>query len=79
MIKFAVIGTNWITQKFVQAAHETQSMQLAAVYSRNLDNAAQFAQEFDVETTYDSLEALASDSTITAVYIASPNSMHCEQ
>lgn len=79
MIKFAVIGTNWITQKFVQAAHETQSMQLAAVYSRNLDSAAQFAQEFDVETTYDSLEALANDSTITAVYIASPNSMHCEQ
>ncbi len=79
MIKFAVIGTNWITQKFVQAAHESQSMQLTAVYSRNLDSAAQFAQEFAVETTYDSLEALANDSTVEAVYIASPNSLHCEQ
>ena len=64
MIKFAVIGTNWITQKFVQAAHESQSMQLAAVYSRNLDSAAQFAQEFDVEATYDSLDALANDKTV---------------
>ena len=79
MIKFAVIGTNWITQKFVQAAHESQSMQLTAVYSRNLDSAAQFAQEFDVETTYDSLDALANDNTVEAVYIASPNSLHCEQ
>jgi predicted dehydrogenase len=79
MIKFAVIGTNWITQKFVQAAHESQSMQLAAVYSRNLASAAQFAQEFDVETTYDSLDALANDNTVEAVYIASPNSLHCEQ
>ncbi|CDU05168.1 putative DIMERIC DIHYDRODIOL DEHYDROGENASE [Vibrio coralliirubri] len=79
MIKFAVIGTNWITQKFVQAAHESQSMQLAAVYSRNLDSAVQFAQEFDVETTYDSLDALANDNTVEAVYIASPNSLHCEQ
>jgi predicted dehydrogenase len=79
MIKFAVIGTNWITQKFVQAAHESQSMQLTAVYSRNLDSAAQFAQEFAVETTYDSLDALANDSTVEAVYIASPNSLHCEQ
>lgn len=79
MIKFAVIGTNWITQKFVQAAHESQSMQLTAVYSRNLDSAAQFAQEFGVETTYDSLDALANDSTVEAVYIASPNSLHCEQ
>lgn len=79
MIKFAVIGTNWITQKFVQAAHESQSMQLTAVYSRNLDSAAQFAQEFDVETTYDSLDALANDNTVEAIYIASPNSLHCEQ
>lgn len=79
MIKFAVIGTNWITQKFVQAAHESQSMQLAAVYSRNLDSAAQFAQEFGVETTYDSLDTLANDNTVEAVYIASPNSLHCEQ
>ncbi len=79
MIKFAVIGTNWITQKFVQAAHESQSMQLAAVYSRNLESAAQFAQEFGVETTYDSLDALANDKTVEAVYIASPNSLHCEQ
>ncbi|WP_299135193.1 Gfo/Idh/MocA family protein [uncultured Vibrio sp.] len=79
MIKFAVIGTNWITQKFVQAAHESQSMQLAAVYSRNLESAAQFAQEFGVETTYDSLDALANDSVVEAVYIASPNSLHCEQ
>ncbi|MCG9693611.1 Gfo/Idh/MocA family oxidoreductase [Vibrio sp. Isolate22] len=79
MIKFAVIGTNWITQKFVQAAHESQSMQLTAVYSRNLDSAAQFAQEFDVETTYDSLDALANDNRVEAVYIASPNSLHCEQ
>ncbi|MCG9559693.1 Gfo/Idh/MocA family protein [Vibrio kanaloae] len=79
MIKFAVIGTNWITQKFVQAAHDTQSMQLGAVYSRNLDSAAQFAQEFNIKTNYDSLDALANDSTIEAVYIASPNSLHCEQ
>lgn len=79
MIKFAVIGTNWITQKFVQAAHESQPMQLTAVYSRNLDSAAQFAQEFDVETTYDSLDALANDNTVEAIYIASPNSLHCEQ
>ncbi len=79
MIKFAVIGTNWITQKFVQAAHESQSMQLAAVYSRNLESATQFAQEFGVETTYDSLDALANDKTVEAVYIASPNSLHCEQ
>lgn len=34
MINLGIIGTNWITDQFVQAAHETGQYQLAAVYSR---------------------------------------------
>ena len=79
MIKFAVIGTNWITQKFVQAAHEVNAMQLTAVYSRNLESAVEFGKEFGVETHYTDIEALANDPAIDAVYIASPNSFHCQQ
>ncbi|MDI8799569.1 hypothetical protein MJM59_30950, partial [Salmonella enterica subsp. enterica serovar Montevideo] len=30
MIRFAVIGTNWITRQFVDAAHETGKFRLAA-------------------------------------------------
>ena len=37
MIRFAIIGTNWITHSFCQAAHETGKLQLVAVYSRNLE------------------------------------------
>ncbi|GAM55136.1 possible oxidoreductase [Vibrio ishigakensis] len=38
MINLAVIGTNWITEKFVQAAHETGCFNLKAVYSRQLES-----------------------------------------
>lgn len=79
MIKFAVIGTNWITQKFVQAAHEVSAMQLTAVYSRNLESAVAFGEEFGVTTHHTNLDDLANDQTIDAVYIASPNSFHCQQ
>ena len=79
MITFAVIGTNWITQKFVQAAHEMNAMQLTAVYSRNLESAVAFGDEFGVEKHYTDLHELANDQTIEAVYIASPNSFHCQQ
>ncbi|KAB0291854.1 Gfo/Idh/MocA family oxidoreductase [Vibrio fortis] len=79
MIKFAVIGTNWITQKFVQAAHEVNAMQLTAVYSRNLESAVEFGKEFGVETHYTDIDELANDPAIDAVYIASPNSFHCQQ
>jgi hypothetical protein len=39
MIRFAVVGTNWITKQFVDAAHETGKYKLTAIYSRSLEQA----------------------------------------
>lgn len=79
MIRFAIIGTNWITRQFVDAAHETGRMKLSAIYSRQLDQAKAFNAEYDVELLFDSLEELAQSPAIDAVYIASPNALHCQQ
>lgn len=49
MIRFAVIGTNWITRQFVEAAHESGKYKLTAVYSRSLEQAQHFANDFSVE------------------------------
>ncbi|MBK0171871.1 Gfo/Idh/MocA family oxidoreductase, partial [Salmonella enterica subsp. enterica serovar Infantis] len=56
MIRFAVIGTNWITRQFVDAAHETGKFRLAAVYSRSLEQAQSFANDYPVEHLFTSLE-----------------------
>ncbi|MGC6388059.1 Gfo/Idh/MocA family protein [Ewingella sp. S1.OA.A_B6] len=79
MIRFAVVGTNWITQRFIDAAHESGKMKLTAIYSRTLDGAKAFGHEYPVEHYFDSLAALAASADIDAVYIASPNSLHCQQ
>lgn len=79
MIRFAVVGTNWITRQFVDAAHETGKMKLTAVYSRSLEQAKAFASDYPVELLFDSLEAMAQSGAIDAVYIASPNALHCPQ
>jgi predicted dehydrogenase len=79
MIRFAVIGTNWISTAFVRAAHHTGKMRLYAVYSRRPETARDFGQTFDVSVYYTDLVALARDKMIDAVYIASPNALHCEQ
>ncbi|WP_417643120.1 Gfo/Idh/MocA family protein [Enterobacter kobei] len=79
MIRFAVIGTNWITRQFVDAAHETGKYTLTAVYSRSLEQAQHFASDYPVEHLFTSLEALAQSHDIDAVYIASPNSLHFSQ
>ncbi len=54
MINLGIIGTNWITDQFVQAAHETGNYQLVAVYSRKLETAQTFGEKYgDVEYATD--------------------------
>lgn len=79
MIRFAIVGTNWITRQFVDAAHETGKMKLTAVYSRTLEQAQAFSNEYQVAHIFTSLERMAGSEDIDAVYIASPNALHCQQ
>lgn len=81
MLKLGIIGTNWITQQFVEAAEETKSFQLTEVYSRTEGKAKVFADKFqadDVTLTTD-LETFFSSEKFSVVYIASPNSLHFSQ
>lgn len=79
MIRFGVIGTNWITEEFIHAARELEGFALTAVYSRTEERAKEFAAKFGVQTTFTDLESMAKSDEIDAVYIASPNSFHARQ
>lgn len=79
MIRFGIIGTNWITERFIQAALETEQFVLTAVYSRSEDKGQEFAGKFGDPQVFTDLEAFASSEDMDAVYIASPNSLHAEQ
>jgi scyllo-inositol 2-dehydrogenase (NADP+) len=79
MIRFATIGTNWITEAFIEAAREVDDFALAAVYSRTEEKAREFAQKTGAARTFTDLGELAKSEEIDAVYIASPNSLHAEQ
>jgi predicted dehydrogenase len=80
-ITFGIIGTNWITHSFVKCAHATEKWSLKAVYSRTTETAQDFASKYDASqiALYTSIEALSQDTTISTVYIASPNILHYEQ
>ena len=79
MINFAVIGSNWISEKFINATLVDNHLKLHAVYSRSINKALNFGTKFEVNLCYDNLQKLANNSEIKAVYIASPNSLHFEQ
>lgn len=79
LIRLATIGTNWITQEFLQAAQPISQLTLTAVYSRDEEKAKQFAAKTGAKRTFTHLEEMAKSDEIDAVYIASPNSLHAEQ
>ncbi len=78
-IKFAVIGTNFITERFIEAAKLCDDFEFAAVYSRTMERAREFAGKHGVALTFDDLDELAKCKEIDAVYIASPTAHHKKQ
>ncbi len=80
MIRMGIIGTNWITDQFIQAAYATKKYELTAVYSRKEATARAFGEKYGSEITYATdLAAFFSLQNLDVVYIASPNSLHYEQ
>lgn len=79
MIRFATIGTSAIVDRFLEAAALCEGLVHTAVFSRKKETAKAFAKKHGAEFIYTDLKELAESSDIDAVYIASPNSCHCEQ
>lgn len=81
MQTLGIIGTNWITGQFVDAARESESFKLTAVYSRTADKADQFKTKYHAPeaTSYTDLDGFMNANEFETVYIASPNSLHFEQ
>ena len=45
MVRFGVIGTNWITVRLLEAANDVEDFKLTAVYSRTISRAEEFASK----------------------------------
>ena len=78
-VRIAVVGTNFISDRFAEAASLSGKAEVSAVYSRKLDTGAAFAAKHGIKKVYDSYEKMLADSEIDAVYIASPHIAHAEQ
>ena len=78
-INFGVIGTNVITERFLEAGKDAEGFCLRGVYSRSREKAVDFARKHGEDLAFDSLVDMASCKEIDAVYVASPNSLHASQ
>ncbi|GKT03124.1 Gfo/Idh/MocA family protein [Furfurilactobacillus sp. WILCCON 0119] len=78
MLKLGIIGTNWITQQFVEAAATSGAYELTSVYSRHEDTGKDFTAKNGGQV-YTDLTTFFAEGDFTVVYIASPNSLHVTQ
>lgn len=82
VVQWGIVATGGIAAKFAQACNFESNRSgksiIAAVASRSLDKALDFAQKWSIPRAYGSYEELFADPLITAVYIATPHSSHPE-
>jgi predicted dehydrogenase len=76
-LRWGVLGTGWIADKFVTAIQKHSSQRIAAVGSRSLEGATGFARRFGIEQAHGSYSELASDPGVDVVYIATPTTRIC--
>ena len=79
MVKFGIIGTSSITERFIDAGKKLKNIEITALYSRTEKRALEFAAKHDIPNIYTDVKEMASSSVVDAVYIASPNSFHFQQ
>ena len=78
-MNIAVVGTNFISDRFVTAAMEARDVNIGAVYSRKSDTGAAFARKYGIERVYTDYREMLFDESLDAVYIASPTMCHRDQ
>ncbi len=80
MIRFGIVGTSKISDKFVGAIKNNKDSIVGGVYSRTEEKAKEFMKKNTIEgKIYTDLEEMIKSQEIDAIYIASPHSLHGEQ
>ena len=75
MLRFGIVGTNFISEWFAQACRESNGRaEAVAVCSRDQARASAFAQRIGAADAFDDLDLMARE--VDAVYVASPVSAH---
>jgi len=74
--RWGILGTGGIARAFARDLSYLNNHIVAAVGSRKLEKANEFAMEFPGCTAHGSYEALVADPSIDAIYVATPHPMH---
>ncbi|WP_249028959.1 Gfo/Idh/MocA family protein [Tannockella kyphosi] len=77
-MKFGIVGTNFVSDFFMDGAKQESRCEVVAVSSLTLDLAKEFGEKHKIEYCFKSYQDMYEANVIEAVYIAVPNALHKE-
>jgi predicted dehydrogenase len=76
-LRIGILGaSSFAPTTMINPAKENRDVVVAAVASRDQPSADEFAAKYEIPKAYGSYEALLDDSTLDAIYVLVPTSMH---
>lgn len=78
-VRIGIIGTSFVSDWICDAARQSGTCQIAAVFSRDGARAAAYAEKQGIPLSFSEEEAFFASPAFDAVYVASPNCAHCRQ
>lgn len=76
MFKFGIMGAGSIAEKFCQAVQLVDGAEVAAVSSKSMQRAEEFAKKNEVPAFYGNYKDMLEKAGVDAVYIATTNNFH---
>src|SRR5688572_32688956 len=78
VIRWGIVGTGTIANKFAAALVDLPSAKITAVGSRSQGTAEEFGRKFSIPHRHASYDRLFNDPEVDAIYVATPHTFHCE-
>lgn len=75
-MRFGIVGTNFVSDFFMEAAAYVPSCEVVSVCSGRKENAVRFAEKYDIKNVYEDYIEMIESGTIDAVYLGVPNGLH---
>lgn len=76
MIKYGILSTASIVERFVNGIRESHDGEVIAIASRSLEKAREHAKKLNISQYYGSYEELYEDDNIDVIYVPTVNSRH---
>lgn len=77
-MNIGIIGAGHIAEKLALAINKVDGAVLYAISSRSFKKAREFAEKFNAQVWYEGTDDFYNNNDIDLVYIATPNSLHCQ-